>query len=598
MNSAGDRTNDDWLVANGIQSVQLSGHSQLNKSVSCVAQEVRDDFFLLCVESGELLVLDLQAGAFWKRLVGGDSIAEAIADIAETSLDDAVRLASQLVQAGVLTPCPPEVARSFVRTTPRSDERGNARTHDAGRVAILYLESAWPSSYSVAHVVLQQCVTLSRHGFAVRLIAPVNCPRPALSVAFEFNPVLPDFDQAGEARTSLRETARTIADRLEAALMDCEVVLTHDLALLEQYLAHNLAVRMLAARAPLHWLHWMHSTPRLRPAPMPSFPQELLFQPIERSRYVCVSSQHRAQAAEMLAIAIERVEVVANTRLTEGFFGSPLLWSVAERHGLLDASIVSIFPTRLNRIAKQSEYALYILRSLKALGHTVRLVFATPDGGTDAERTRIMQLRWLGERIGLSAEEVIFLVDDHESLRAECPNTLVRDLLLLSNVFIHPSAAEAHSLTLLEAACMKNLCVLNADVPSFTDVAGERAIWLHCGALGTEGVDAARIERALSRHAGGERPSPGACLYERLIILYGISPDDCGFYPLHARYYHEHRHEFDRCAFEISSQLATNPVLALHQRVRQRYSAARIARRELLPLIRAALADVRDIRPL
>ncbi|MCA9656719.1 MAG: hypothetical protein KC486_00105 [Myxococcales bacterium] len=578
-----------------VEILRLSGSTRLRATSRCASQALRSELFVLDVDSGELLVLDGDAVALWERLSAGHSIADAVARIEGASVDEAVELASELVRQGLLEPHSTARASSPPQDPTAASERRQEGPGGGGRIAVLYHRTSWPSWYSVAHVVLSQCAALSRRGLAVRLIAPVDCPRPALPAAVDFDPSLPNIDTLSDERGSLEGAARALEDRLEAALQGCEVALTHDLALLEQNLAYNLAIRTLAARAPIRWLHWLHSTPRLRPPAPPPFPQELLFRPIARSTYVCVSPQHRARAAQMLSIAPERVEVVANSRLTEGFFGDPLLWAIAERHGLLDASIVAVFPTRLNRVAKQAEYALYIMRSLKARGHTVRLVFATPDSDTDAERTRIMQLRWLGERIGLARDELVFVADEDESLRQDCPNTLVRDLMLLSNVFIHPSAAEAHSLTLLEAAAMKNLCVLNADVPSFRDVAGDDAIWLHCGALGGEGIDGARIERALARHARGDSPRHADPLIERLIVLYGVSPDARGFYPLHERYYREHRGAFDECAAAITSSLVTNPALALHQRVRQRYSAARVVQRELLPLIRSALEEAREV---
>ncbi len=568
--------------------MKLSPKTALRVSAACVTQALRGELFILSVESGELLVLDGPAGALWEQLVAGRSIAQAVSQLPGAALDEALELAEELVQHGVLVPA---AGGGGGARAPR--ERQLAPEVERARVAILYPYRAWPSAFSVAHVVLSQCLTLARHGFSVRLITQAGCPRPALPSAIEFEPALPDDREWGDAEGSIQELARSLARRLDASLDGCELVITHDIVLLEELLAYNLAIRELAPRSSRRWLHWLHSTPRARPKAPPPFPQRQLFRAMTRARYVCVSPTHRAATAAMLSIDIADVGVVANTRLSANFFGGPLLWSIAARHALSSASVVSIFPTRLNRVAKQAEFALFIVRSLKALGHTVRLVFVSPDSDTDAERTRILQLRWLAERIGLTESELIFLGDEDDALRADCPNALVRDLLLLSNVFIHPSAAEAHSLTLLEAACMKNLCVLNADVPSFRDVAGEHAVWLNCGALGAAGVDERTIERALARHRRGESAQAGDSLIERLIVRYGKSPDQRGFYPLHARYYLEHKDTFDACALEISSRLERSPALALHRRVRGRYSADQIMQRELLPLLQAALQEVR-----
>jgi hypothetical protein len=59
----------------------------------------------------------------------------------------------------------------------------------------------------------------------------------------------------------------------------------------------------------------------------------------------------------------------------------------------------------------------------------------------------------------------------------QTPKKVVRDLFLLSNVYIHPSKSETYSLTTQEARACKNMLVLNFDFPAMRVMYGEQPVY-------------------------------------------------------------------------------------------------------------------------
>lgn len=60
------------------------------------------------------------------------------------------------------------------------------------------------------------------------------------------------------------------------------------------------------------------------------------------------------------------------------------------------------------------------------------------------------------------------------------PPKVVRDLMLISNIFFLPSKSEGLSLILLEASLTKNLIILNKTLPSLREFGGDDALYIDC----------------------------------------------------------------------------------------------------------------------
>ena len=79
--------------------------------------------------------------------------------------------------------------------------------------------------------------------------------------------------------------------------------------------------------------------------------------------------------------------------------------------------------------------------------------------------------------IGLNKQEVIWMSEYSKETHYNSPQQLIRDLMLIANVYIHPSMTETYSLVCQEAAICRNLLVLNEDFPAMRDVYGESALY-------------------------------------------------------------------------------------------------------------------------
>ena len=76
-----------------------------------------------------------------------------------------------------------------------------------------------------------------------------------------------------------------------------------------------------------------------------------------------------------------------------------------------------------------------------------------------------------------NTNELIFMSQFDKSCDLETPKKVVRDLFLLSNIYIHPSKSETYSLTCQEARACKNMMVLNFDFPAMKTIYKEGPIY-------------------------------------------------------------------------------------------------------------------------
>jgi hypothetical protein len=123
---------------------------------------------------------------------------------------------------------------------------------------------------------------------------------------------------------------------------------------------------------------------------------------------------------------------------------------------------------------------------------------------------------------------------------------MVRDLMLLSNVFILPSRSETYSLVAQEAILCKNFIILNFDFSPMRSIYGENAKYFKF----SSGID------ALSGMDGETNTKYG---------------DEDAYFGYIARY--------------INYELANNRVLALNTKIRKERNLKTVFRNHLEPLL-------------
>jgi len=268
----------------------------------------------------------------------------------------------------------------------------------------------------------------------------------------------------------------TIREALDDVLADVGVVLTHDLIYQSATLPHNFAARDWAtSHTDTTWLHWVHSAtpspvwtrrdPKLAPVQC-HFPHSMVVFP---------NAYDVPRVARNFRCNQRDVAVVPHPTDVCTYWGFQDITTrlVYDKH-LLDADVIMVYPIRLDR-GKQAEYIVHIAAALKEIGRSVRVVvvdFHSTGGDKVVYRD---WLKTLAIDVGLNSEELTFTSEFDESLHVRAPRAVVRDLMLLCNVYVHPSTSETYSLTTQEAGLCGAFLILNRDFPPMRSIYGPNA---------------------------------------------------------------------------------------------------------------------------
>lgn len=431
------------------------------------------------------------------------------------------------------------------------------------KIAIIVLSSNWDSAYSVASVVKTQIRSLVRAGYSPRVLLLKSSPPWILRSKVDYRMCLPNVkydEHNGKANAQFFKGVHSISRALEKNLQGIDIVLSHDLLYLRLLLPYNLAVRIVGQKLKkLHWLHWAHSSPFSRPRRKIGYPYNMLYRDMPRSRFVSVTKAQARGYARRYAVADSKVVTVYNPRATQDFMTlGPIVRKLVEKYRLFEADIVAVMPTVLSRIHKQQEVTLYLIAALKDAGKKVRLVFADAYAlrRKDNEGVRMLQLKWLSRKLGLSEGEVVFTSETNTKLKDGCPAKVIKELLQISNVYIHPSGYETGSLALMEAALTKNLCIINKDLASIKEIVKKDALWLKFDS----------VVRAIKKK-------------------YKIRRLKDGFYKYFYSYYQDNRASFKAYARKIINTLEEDRSLSLFSRVKKELNEQIIFETQLKPLL-------------
>jgi hypothetical protein len=362
------------------------------------------------------------------------------------------------------------------------------------RIAIFTTFHAIDTQYSVCVSTLELCKALVKNGHYVRLLVLTNFPDQELDwipEGVEVRRCIPvfkwvDYNKAIMPKhptfdKELQETTQALITNLtdDIGKPDIRTVITQDIIFQGWFVLQNAAMREVAQACPeLRWIHWIHSSPSKRPKKM-TYPTNLKYKGMGRSWYISMNYMNIPALAEMYKIPEGMVRVVYNIRDPREFFEMhPISRQAIETGTLLDADIVMVYPTRMTS-AKQPFPLAKIAGSLQQIGQDVRLVFCNSYSNNEASKDLINKTKTVGTKWGLPEENMVFTSELGYELGV--PVQVVRDLMLISNVFVLPSRNEGCSLTMLEAALTKNLVILNEDLRSMHEFGGDDVYYVSFG---------------------------------------------------------------------------------------------------------------------
>ncbi len=269
---------------------------------------------------------------------------------------------------------------------------------------------------------------------------------------------------------------------LNEALVDADVIITHDLIYQCAMLPLNYAARWWQQDNPTPvWLNWVHSA---TPSPVwttqdPKLDKLQRHMPNSKICYPNAWDVPRVQRAYRCGPG--DVAVVPHpTNIVEYLGFQDITKRLVRERDLLSADVILVYPVRLDR-GKQVEYVMRTAKGLKDFGKSVRVVCVDFHSTGDDKVVYREDLKTLGIDLGFNEVELTFTSEFDKSLHLRAPREVVRDLMLLCNVFVMPSVSETYSLIAQEAGLCGAFLVLNRDFPPMRSIYGEQAAYYQFG---------------------------------------------------------------------------------------------------------------------
>ena len=282
---------------------------------------------------------------------------------------------------------------------------------------------------------------------------------------------------------------------LSGILKDIDVVLTHDLIFLPDYVKHRLACMQIAEEMPnIKWLHWVHSatSPGSLIEERRNFEdkyKELLGKKFPNSFLVYPNSADIPRVARNFGYEEDEVFVVPHSTdyLDYNKF-EPITRRLVTEKGLLSRDVIIVYPLRMDR-GKQPHVLVDIAYALKGVGLTVAVIYADfqSTGGDKVDYRE--EIKGKAEDLNI-LEDIIFMSEFDLEAQMDSSRQVVSDLFELSNFFILPSMSETYSLVAQEAMLKGNFCILNHDFPPMRSIYQDKAIYKQfSGNVGFDGMD-------------------------------------------------------------------------------------------------------------
>lgn len=274
---------------------------------------------------------------------------------------------------------------------------------------------------------------------------------------------------------------------LREQLADYDVVITEDIVFQGWNLPFAVAIMEASKDLPnVRWLHAIHSTPSV----MSDWWDVHLYD--KKHKLVYPNSSDRIRVAEQYRGLPDDVRVIPHIKDLRTFaeFSSNTCEFLDLHPEILQADVIQLYPCSVDRLeAKRLKEVMMIFGHLKKFQKKIALIVAN-QWVTGPEQVAIVDTyKKLAIELGLDVDKDIYFTSDFKlkpngigHFGVGIPKAMIRELFLISNLFVFPTNEETFGLVLPEACLMG--CVepiLNGSLNVMKEISGFNSFYFRFG---------------------------------------------------------------------------------------------------------------------
>lgn len=372
------------------------------------------------------------------------------------------------------------------------------------KVAILTSFTFISHGYSLTGIVEDQVRMLTSNGHEVHLFVCENFESKDEEKLFEHDPwthlnftlhkLIPktdliDYQREEDLTEHHKEIAHMTGEVIASKFMELgiNVAFTHDFLLTGWNLPYGLGVLESCSASHMNriaWLHWIHSLPN------PRKDWWNIRRWGSRHKLVYPNKTDIQKVVEAYWGATSCAIPIPHIKDYRSYFefGQDTYEFLNEFPEVIKANILMVYPASTDRLkAKRVDKIIAIFKEFKKMGFNVCLIIANQWA---TGRARKQDLQGYYKRVRLSKlkinEEVIFTSEWKDKFATGIPRRLLRELQLMSNLFIFPTSHESFGLVAPEAALCGVEMVYNRSLTMMHEVSGGQGIHAEFGSYEKE----------------------------------------------------------------------------------------------------------------
>lgn len=357
------------------------------------------------------------------------------------------------------------------------------------KVAILTSFAEFVSGYSLTGIVADQERMFREAGdqvdiFACTHFSTKNHPAPAGANILPIVPFAHLKDYHSRTQFPLQEKHPEVVEATAKMLLEelpkYDIALTHDWIFTGWNYPYTLGVQKFSRTYPeFPFLHWVHSVPS---------GQKDYWKIKEYSaahRIVFPTASNRTRVAEQFNGWRDDVRIIPHIKDPRTYFGfcQDTCDFLTKYPHILQADVMQLLPASVERLdAKRLVETMNIFAAIKRMGYSVTLIVANQWCTVTQHRQSVVGYKETARKLGLiDGVDLIFTSDFGKKYEVGIPHPMIRDLFLLTNLFIFGSKEESFGLVVPEAALAGNYLVLNANLLNQREITRDKALYVEFG---------------------------------------------------------------------------------------------------------------------